>query len=86
MVEGKWMLPGFIAGDGERGAADTSGTRSPAIPTGGRCGRAGPGAGEAMEEQEQRDEAAEKRQESGAAAAAAARLPQGVAAGRLHGS
>lgn len=43
-----------------------------------------------MEEQEQRDEAAEERHERGAAdgreAAAAARLPQGDAAGRLHGS
>lgn len=86
MVQGKWMLPGFIAGDGGRGAADISSTRTPAIPTGGRCSRAGPGYTGAMEEQEQRDEAAEERQERGAAAAAAARLPQGVAAGRLHGS
>lgn len=63
----------------------------PAILTSGRCSRAGPEAGGAMEEQQQRDEAAEERQERGAAgggggAAAAARLPQADAAGRLHGS
>lgn len=105
IVHGKWMYVTEVCHPGRRlggqGRTGTEGqqtphahehTTRPVIPTGGRCSRAGRGAGGAMEEQEQRDEAAEERQERGAAgggggeAAAAAKLPQGDAAGRLHGS
>lgn len=75
-----------------RYASRTRAHTQPVIPTGGRCPRAGPQAGGAVDEQQQRDEMAEPRQARGAAgggeaaAAAAARLPQGDAAGRPHGS